>query len=287
LGIFVYLPGLWTAKQMVLSVRRALGSKPAEPSFILTYHKVATVLCRKVLMASAERIGWRYNSEMGVSTDIASNTDLLHVIHGTTTDDFLDSGRRGIRIIRDPRDVIVSGFLYHQRCSELWCVNSDFSEPDYPHPQVPLPLAHRNLETREAFVSRLGGASYQKKIRGLEQNDGLIFEMDGFARITIDEMVSWRERDNVMTIKMEDLVSDFDKSFDKMFRWLGIPDPSIPICLEIARGHDMNRMREDQIASNPHISTGKLRKWEEYFSSQVMEAYEERFGDAHLTLGYE
>ena len=49
----------------------------------------------------------------------------------------------------------------------------------------------------------------------------------------------------------------------------------------------MIRMREDQIASNPHISPGKLRKWEEYFSIRVMEAYEERFGNAHLKLGYE
>jgi len=283
----VYIPGLWTAKQMVLSARRAMGSKPEEPAFILTHHKVATVLCRKVLMASTERIGWRYNSEMGVAQEIASKTDLLHVIHGTTTDSFLDSGRRGVRIIRDPRDVIVSGFLYHQRCSELWCINSDFSKPGYPHPQVPLPLAHRDLETRQAFVSCLGGLSYQEKIRGLEQEDGLIFEMDGFARITIDEMISWKERDNVITIRMEDLVANFDESFEKLFRWLGIPETSIPICMEIARGHDMNRMRADQIASNPHISTGKLRKWEEYFSSQVTEAYEERFGDAHLKLGYE
>ena len=111
--------------------------------------------------------------------------------------------------------------------------------------------------------------------------------MDGFARITIDEMVGWKERDNVLTIKMEDLVADFDGSFEKLFHWIGIPETSIPTCLEIAKGHDMNRMREDQIASNPHISTGKLRKWEEYFSSQVMDAYEERFGNAHLKLGYE
>ena len=283
----MYIPGLWTAKQMVLSARRAMGSKPAEPAFILTHHKVATVLCRKVLMESTERIGWRYNSEMGVAKDIASKTDLLHVIHGTTTDTFLDSGRRGVRIIRDPRDVIVSGFLYHQRCSELWCINSDFSKPGYHHPQVPQPLAHRELETRESFVSSLGGVSYQERIRGLGQDEGLIFEMDGFARITIDEMVGWKERDNVLTIKMEDLVADFDGSFEKLFHWIGIPETSIPTCLEIAKGHDMNRMREDQIASNPHISTGKLRKWEEYFSSQVMDAYEERFGNAHLKLGYE
>ena len=283
----MYIPGLWTAKQMILSARRAMGSKPEDPAFILTHHKVATVLCRKVLMASTERIGWRYNSEMGVANDIASKTDLLHVIHGTTTDAFLDSGRRGVRIIRDPRDVIVSGFLYHQRCSELWCINSDFSKPGYHHPQIPLPLAHMDLETREAFVSSLEGVSYQERIRGLEQDDGLIFEMDGFARITIDEMVGWKERENVLTIKMEDMVADFDGSFEKLFRWIGIPEPSIPTCLEIARGHDMNRMREDQIASNPHISTGKLRKWEEYFSTKVKAAYEERFEGAHLKLGYE
>ena len=57
----MYIPGLWTAKQKILTARRAIGSKPEDPAFILTHHKVATVLCRKVLMASTERIGWRYN----------------------------------------------------------------------------------------------------------------------------------------------------------------------------------------------------------------------------------
>ena len=67
----------------------------------------------------------------------------------------------------------------------------------------------------------------------------------------------------------------------KIFRWLEIEDEYIVSCLEIAVAHDMNRMGDEQIASNPHISTGKLRKWEEFFTPNVSKAYQERFADAH------
>ncbi|MED5231888.1 MAG: sulfotransferase domain-containing protein [Candidatus Thermoplasmatota archaeon] len=282
----MYFPGLWTVKQIVLDLRRALGSKPAEQVFLVTYHKVATVLIRKVMMEVTEKIGWRYSSTMGVAENIPRKTDVLHVVHGTGTDELFRSGNKGIRIIRDPRDVIVSGYLYHQRCSEKWCINSDFSDPAHPFPQVPWPLDGVDLATKEKYVASLDGLSYQEKIRSLSKEDGLIFEMDGFAKITIDEMISWKDNDNVLTIKMEDLVGDFDGQFEKMFRWVGIDNRDIANCLEVAIAHDMNRMGDDQIASNPHISTGKLRKWEEFFTPDVSRAYQERFVDAHTKLGY-
>jgi hypothetical protein len=141
--------------------------------------------------------------------------------------------------------------------------------------------------TKERYVASLGGLSYQEKIRSLCKEEGLIFEMDGFAKITIDEMISWKENEAVLTIKMEDLIADFDRQFEKIFRWFGIGEVDIAACLEIAVAHDMNRMEEREIASNPHISTGKLKKWEEYFTPNVWQAYKERFADAHTKLGYE
>tara|TARA_Y100000741_G_scaffold56439_1_gene39095 strand:- start:516 stop:1190 length:675 start_codon:yes stop_codon:yes gene_type:complete len=224
---------------------------------------------------------------MGVAEDIPKKTDMLHVIHGTGNKGFFSSGKKGIRIIRDPRDVIVSGFLYHQRCSEKWCINSDFTNPSHPFPQVPWPLDGLDLATKQNYVASLDGCSYQEKIRSLDREGGLIFEMDGFAKITIDEMISWEQKDSVLTIKMEDLIGDFDGQFEKIFRWLEIDDEYIAGCLEIAVAHDMNRMGDEQIASNPHISTGKLRKWEEYFTPNVSKAYQERFAGAHEKLGYE
>jgi hypothetical protein len=283
----MYLPGLWTAKQILLSLRRAFGSKPPEPIFILTYHKVATVLIRKVMMEVTEKIGWRYSSTKGMADTFPKKTDMFHIIHGTGTKDFYKSGNKGIRIIRDPRDVIVSGFLYHQRCTEKWCINSNFSDPRHPFPQVPWPLDTADLLTKERYVASLGGLSYQEKIRSLCKEEGLIFEMEGFAKITIDEMISWKENEAVLTIKMEDLIADFDRQFEKIFRWFGIGEVDIAACLEIAVAHDMNRMEEREIASNPHISTGKLKKWEEYFTPNVWQAYKERFADAHTKLGYE
>ena len=113
--------------------------------------------------------------------------------------------------------MIVSGSFYHQRCSEKWCINSDFTNPSHPFPQVPWPLDGSDLATKENYVASLDGLSYQEKIRSLDREEGLIFEMDGFAKITIDEMISWEQQESVLTIKMEDLMRRLRWSIRKFF----------------------------------------------------------------------
>ena len=49
----------------------------------------------------------------------------------------LDRPYRAIRLIRDPRDIWVSGYLCHLHCDEAWCRNSDMDPtPSIQWPQV-------------------------------------------------------------------------------------------------------------------------------------------------------
>jgi hypothetical protein len=68
-------------------------------------------------------------------------------------------------LIRDPRDVIVSGCFYHQSAEEAWL-------------QVP--------------QRRLGGLSYQEKLRSYASfDDQLLFEMENPGVHTIRQMLEW------------------------------------------------------------------------------------------------
>ena len=194
-----------------------------------------------------------------------------------------------MRIIRDPRDVIVSGYLYHQRCGdhEPWCLNEDFSDDDFRFPTVPWPVDCQNIEARRDFVSLFNGKSYQTKITELDKEAGIVFEMDGYAGVTINTMLDWKERSEILTIKMEDIVADFDVVFERIFRWLGFEEKVIKEELVWAQAQDLNRMSVRDIKENAHISTGKLTKWKEFFTPEIIEEYTNRFGDAHCHLGYD
>jgi hypothetical protein len=285
--VWMYVPGLWIVRQFILYIRRSVfGSGLDAPVFLLTHHKVGTKLTRSVFRDLARKRGWKFCGLRGLVKEIPENTDVIQLIHGMVDEGVIGEEHRGVRIIRDPRDVIVSGYLYHQRCDEQWCLNTDFTNPERRFPQVPWPLDGATLGQRESFVESLGGISYQENLRRLGDDEGLVFEMDGYAGITVQQMVGWRTMENVLTIKMEDMMNDYDGSFERIFRWLNFEEEIVRDCVKVAGAHDMNRMTKEEIEAHHHISTGKLRKWEAFFTDEVKTAYSTRFGDAHLTLGY-
>ena len=78
-----------------------------------------------------------------------------------------DLGGRAYRashLIRDPRDVVVSGYHYHRRTDETWV-----HEPS----------------------DRYGGLSYQAFLLGVDEHDGLMAEIDRCARSSVAEMDAW------------------------------------------------------------------------------------------------
>ena len=38
---------------------------------------------------------------------------------------FYNQNEKYIVLIRDPREIIISGYLYHKRCTEIWCINKN------------------------------------------------------------------------------------------------------------------------------------------------------------------
>ena len=68
---------------------------------------------------------------------------------------------RGTHIVRDPRDVIVSGYFYHKWAPERWC----------------------------AVERAYDGMSYRDRLKNLSKEDGLIFEIDHVGHETLSDMM--------------------------------------------------------------------------------------------------
>src|SRR5262245_45760294 len=146
---------------------------------------------------------------------------------------------RGLHLIRDPRDIIVSGCFYHQKATETW------------------------LHDKQ---DQFGGLTYQEKINSYSSlDDKILFEMDYCGRHIIEQILAWNFDDpSFLEVKYENLIADEQLFlFHTIFNFLGFPGKAIPRTLRIA--YD-NSLFSGIIKNHPHVRSGKAKQWEEYFT---------------------
>lgn len=268
--------------------RRIFGGwSPKKRIHIYTHHKVATALTSKVFREISLHYGLSFKDAPGYHDEV-ENSQIIHYWHSQTSSEILNSDHLGVHFIRDPRDVIVSGYLFHKRTDEAWCVNKDLKiSGEIAHPQVDFSQVHLPHEKKAEYLEWLNGKSYQENICSLSQDDGLIFEMNGFAGRTIDCMREWLPQDQILEVKFEAITIDYDEMWMRIFTHLGFEGLALTKAMNIAKQHDIGRMTSGQISQNKHISTGKISKWKEFFSENVANEYSKKFNDVHKELGYE
>lgn len=259
------------------------------PICVFCYHKVGTVLLGKVLGGISRINGWNFRVLVGWQTELPADADVILFAHSLIDLGTIDKPFLGVHFIRDPRDIVVSGYLFHLRTRERWCVNTDLDpSPPIRFPRVPRSQQHRSESWKAAYLRSLGGRSYQENLRALPQAEGLLFEMNHYAGWTIDSMRAWDyDREDVLEVRFEDLMSEFDAGFRFIFSWLGLSAEQRDAALELAARHDLGRKSREEIQQIEHVSPGETSKWRAYFEPQHKNAFRARFGEVLVDLGYE
>ena len=236
------------------------------PVYLTCFHKTGTNLLGKILRDLSKKLEiqyWYYNTTTkrhGLPEP--EEWDIFFDHHSLYLDD--DYSRINdsitITVVRDPRDVIISGAHYHKKSDEIW-------------------LHHARTE--------FDGLTYQEKICSLENDEErFIFEMDHAASVTIKRMKNILNTDNInLIVKFEDLVSDYDMvHFENMFNQMGIEESIIGRCKEIALSHSLFNI---EAKDDPHIRSGKPKEWESVYNDRLKLEYTKRFGNLHELLGYQ
>jgi hypothetical protein len=115
-----------------------------------------------------------------------------------------------IHIVRNPLEIIRSGYEYHKKCKEKWCTD-------------------KNKETGADNIKfNFNNKSYQYKINSLSEEDGINFEMNGRSYYTIENMYNAKfvSYPNCLTLKMENINSNLSKSILKINNFLKISIPT-------------------------------------------------------------
>ena len=132
-----------------------------------------------------------------------------------------------IIVVRNPKEVIISGYLYHKRCDEEWVKKNinyydDWLKKKYFNNNI----IEKNKKLIEDSYFSNGEKSYQEILNNLKQDEGIKYEMDHAGKNTLLGMYdfSYYDCDNVLIVKFEDLVYNLNTVIKNVFNFLEIED---------------------------------------------------------------
>jgi hypothetical protein len=194
--------------------------------------------------------------------DLESDTDLYLDDHSEVNYSLLGP-HVASHMIRDPRDIIVSGYFYHLWCTEAWCTTP-----------------------RRQYA----GKSYQQVLKELPQNHGLMFELE-HAGATIKPMHSWNYGNpSVIEIRYEDLIANEDSGFARIFSHYGFTERKHEIAMAVVKQCSFSSVSgrslgEENRAS--HMRKGLPGDWRHHFTAEHKARFKELFPGTLAKLEYE
>ncbi len=236
--------------------RRAPGHLIAH----FSHHKAGTVWFQRVLKKLAQQLGWKFQSclqsELDADTQIFmqenSRVELAQL-----------PGFRASHLIRDPRDLVVSGYFYHLWCQEAWC-----------------------LEKR----ARYDGRSYQETLNSVSREKGITLEIER-CRSTFERMAQWDYTNPALIeLRFEDLLADQYAAFERVFRHYGLTAFQVDIGLTAVEQCDFERMtgrKKGEEAEHSHLRKGVAGDWRNHFSASHIDLFESSYPGLLARLGYE
>jgi hypothetical protein len=241
-----------------------------------SFHKCLTVYFRRVMDAVFNRClplggGYRhFNSDIAAFYEQYRDYRLASVNNQVLDLDRLGDFRM-TRFVRDPRDLVVSGYFYHRRGAEPWCTQPKPTDADW---------AFANGRIPDGL--RASGKSFADYLAGLSQEEGLLAELE-FRQLHFEAMAAWpAEHPQILRLRYEDFPGHEAAMFDRIFAHYEVSFPVRRLGHYFAQRHSLERRR----AKDPHIRNPASGQWREHFTPRVKRAFDEEWGGLVEQLGY-
>jgi hypothetical protein len=252
------------------------GERTEPVLFIATHHKVMTTYFTAVLRLLSFGVNRRYQRVFSDPPDPGAR--LVLAAHGKLDLPALQPGYRGIHIMRDPRDMIVSGYHYHKWTYEDWVHRPDGS-----------------------------GVSYQQKLNRAERHDGLFMEIDHFIFFYRETLERWDVTDpDILEVSYEELMSPRRaRLYGDMFAHLGFAGRDLDLGCDLMRlfeagsrtGRNIGKVagtragRGDAgglavVARNNHLRSGRSGQWRDELAPEHLAYIERELGPVLRKFGY-
>lgn len=224
------------------------------------HHKVGTYWFARILKGIADHYGLKFQNceQFYLNQDTDFFMEQHTYVDLTEFDDYV-----GSHLIRDPRDMVISGYHYHKWTTEDWA-------------HLPVPS--------------LGYKSFQKYLNSLDEREGLKAEIRRTAR-NINDMAEWDYKNpKFFEIKYEDLVADEMAIFESLFKHFGFNEEGVAYGLEMAEKYSFKNVTKRKVGEESkqnHLRSGKPGQWIDMFTEEHKDLFKELTGDALIKMGYE
>lgn len=177
---------------------------------------------------------------------------------------------RVVRIIRDPRDLIVSGYFYHLKGVEPWSRVTDPTEDDWD-------------TVRGALSPRVGkGQSLTTYLASVSRDEGMRAELE-FRRYHLESLREWPEDDpRIRVFRYEDIIGQEVETFREILTFLGFSRFEQLWGLSYAKRHAAGR----RLARYDHIRDPRSGQWRDKLPQDVVDAVARDYGDVLKRYGY-
>jgi hypothetical protein len=228
-----------------------------------SHHKAGTNWIRNILVDVANTYGLRL-ADIDRDT-IASSADIAFFGQAWKFDRSSLGGRpfRGSHLIRDPRDLVVSGYHYHLWTTEAWT-------------HEPRP--------------RFGGKSYQELLNSVPREEGIAFEIRRSLRWDIAKMAAWDyHQPEFCELRYEDVMADEAGAFERLFTHYGFTPRAVDACVAIGLRHGFKAVKEREGPKEgpSHLRSGTPGEWRSTFTDEHKALFKSLGGDVLIKLGYE
>ncbi|MGR8919443.1 MAG: hypothetical protein ACU85V_07480 [Gammaproteobacteria bacterium] len=241
-----------------------------------SYHKCLTSYFANVMGALAAR-SWRlargyhhFRSRLDEFEARAGEFDVVSINNHALDLERLRADVRITRFVRDPRDLVVSGYFYHKRGAEAWCTIVD-----------PTPDDWRGVNGRIP-PSMPPGHSLTSWLQSLDAEAGLMAELE-FRRYHLESMALWPDDDpRICLLRYEDYLGREKALFRAVLGHYGLP------WLDRFRGARMAGRRALSAGrrGGRHVRNPTPGQWREHFTPALIEAFGARHGHLLDKYGY-
>jgi hypothetical protein len=177
---------------------------------------------------------------------------------------------RVVRVIRDPRDLIISAYYYHKRAAEPWTKLANPTDEDWKLVRGAVPA---NLPTNTSLTKYLNEVSLE---------EGLHAEIE-FRKYHYQSMLEWPENDpRVILLRYEDIIGNEVRTFWKILSFFGFSLPTRVIGSRLAKRFSS----KSKHAVVQHIRNPNSGQWREHFTPGLTKRFNELYGDVLNRYGY-
>jgi hypothetical protein len=174
------------------------------------------------------------------------------------------------RFVRDPRDLVVSGYFYHRRGAEDWVKIERPTADDWYFANGVVPEALRRV-----------GSSFAEYLQSVPEEEGLLAELE-FRRLHFESIAAWpNQHPDILTYRYEDIVGNEPFVFRGLFEFYGLSAIERRLGIWFANRYSIGRRAKD-----PHIRNPISGQWRKHFTPRVRQAFDSEYAGLIRELGY-